>query len=372
MNRRSIALLAAVITFSVGVFIARSSLVNWFETSDPPVIKEIQLSNYRLSGPYAFENLSVFLIRGANAPKARVYTPLQAAMKRGFVIVHETSNVNELAIENLAPSEEVFVQAGQIVKGGKQDRVLSVDLILPAQSGMVPISAFCVEQSRWNARGSESGDHFTLTEMAAPFSLRRVIKEVATQTGVWDEVNTAHESIAAGVAGQVRSVDSPTSLPLALESDAVQDSTERYVKSLSGLTQRWNDVIGFAFTVNGEMKGADVYSSNVMFAQFWPRLLKAAAVEAVASRGMDWGEDELRIETVGSFLTDAELGEEMAVPAPQSDWIDADPGLAVPSKVNSRTQSVKRVTENSLFFESRDNAYDGAWIHRSYLSRISD
>jgi len=71
--------------------------------------------------------------------------PLQEAMERKAVIVHETSEVNELSIENVSQSEEVLVQAGDIVKGGRQDRVLAVDLIMPAGSGKMPIAAFCVE-----------------------------------------------------------------------------------------------------------------------------------------------------------------------------------------------------------------------------------
>jgi len=63
-------------------------------------------------------------------------------MERKAVIVHETSEVNELSIENVSQTEEVLVQAGDIVKGGDQDRVLAVDLIMPARSGKVPIAAF--------------------------------------------------------------------------------------------------------------------------------------------------------------------------------------------------------------------------------------
>ena len=79
---------------------------------------------------------------------------LQEAMVQRKVIVHETSNVNELVIENLS-DEEVYVQAGDIVKGGKQDRVLSDDLVIGPNSGRVPIASFCVEQGRWHRRAGE-------------------------------------------------------------------------------------------------------------------------------------------------------------------------------------------------------------------------
>ncbi|HEX5885066.1 MAG TPA: DUF6569 family protein [Pyrinomonadaceae bacterium] len=351
MNKRTFALLAAVITFTVGVVLARLSLPNLFKTPPPVVIKEVQLNYYRITGPYEFEDLSVFLIHGPDAPGNGIYTPLQDAMDRQIVTVHETNHVNELAIENVSATEDVFVQAGDIVKGGRQDRVLAVDMILPAKSGRVPISAFCVEQSRWSARGGESVDHFTLTEMVANYSLRQVIKDVATQAGVWSEVKSSQEKIGAGVARTVTSEQSPTSLPLALENKAVQETTALYLGKLLPIVHQWNDVIGFAFAVNDELKSADVYASKIMFKQFWPRLLRAAAVEAIATPGIKRAPNALPIELVGASLVNMELGSETL------------------SKVNPRTHSAKRETADGLFFESRDTQYGGAWIHRSYLSR---
>lgn len=353
MNKRTFALLAAVITFTVGVALAKLSFPNLFETSPPRIRKEIQVNNYRLSGPYEFEDLSIFLIHAPDAPLNRIYTPLQDAVDRDIAFVHETGSVNELAIENVSMTEDVFVQAGDIVKGGKQDRVLSIDLILPAGSGRIPISAFCVEQSRWQARGYESTDHFTLTEMVATYSLKQAIKDVATQTGVWSEVQSAQDSIAAGVAGSVRSNESPTSLPLALESKAVQESVAPYVENLLSIVHRQKDVIGFVFAIDDQIKSADVYSSNFMFEWFWPRLLKAAAVEAVATPGMKRAPNVLSIETVGAFLVNSELGEETVT-------------------TNWRTQSVKRESDTGLFFETRDTGHHGAWVHRSYLSRRNE
>ena len=75
----------------------------------------------RVSGPIVHENLAVYLLHGSAADKA-VPVTLQEALAKGSVRVDETGSVNELTVENLG-SEEVFVQAGDIVKGGRQDRV---------------------------------------------------------------------------------------------------------------------------------------------------------------------------------------------------------------------------------------------------------
>src|SRR5262245_25080771 len=86
----------------------------------------------RLSGPHTYENLAVYFVHGASAP-GPVPITLQEAVAKGSVQVIETSRVNELQIENTG-GEPVFVQAGDIVKGGKQDRVLTVSFVLPANS----------------------------------------------------------------------------------------------------------------------------------------------------------------------------------------------------------------------------------------------
>jgi hypothetical protein len=351
MNKRLFALLTAVITFAVGVVIASLSLPKLPRKSTPSVKVEIQLPNYRLSGPFEFENLSMFLVHGSESG-GLTYTTLHDAMKRGIVVVHETGEVNELAIENVSPSEEVFVQAGDIVKGGNQDRVLSVDLIVPAKSGKMPISAFCVEAARWQPRSSESADHFTITEMSANWSLKRAIKGTdAPQTQVWDEVATSQQKMSTKLSADVRSQLSPSSLPLALDSQPVKESVEPYVNHLSSIAERSNDVLGVVFTINNELIGADVYSSNVMFKRLWPRLLKAAAIEAIAERPIKVNHEGVDIETVKAFL------------------MSCEPGAETIDRITERTQVVRREIESSLFFETRDMALGGAWIHRSYLTR---
>src|SRR5882724_6494278 len=109
--------------------------------------------DYRVSGPVTHENLAIYLIRGPSAA-GKVPLTLDEALGKRAVRVHETGNVNELTVENLG-NEDVFIQSGDIVKGGQQDRALTVSLILPPKSGRVPLSAFCVEQGRWAARGKE-------------------------------------------------------------------------------------------------------------------------------------------------------------------------------------------------------------------------
>src|SRR6267143_7308627 len=140
---------------------------------------------YRLEGPFTQGNLTVFLIHGKDRIKGQTFITLQEALVQRKVIVRETRSVNELSIENIS-SEEVYVQSGDIVKGGQQDRMMAVDLILPPRSGKIPIAAFCVENGRWSRRGNEEVTTFnSSSNSVASREVKLAAKARGSQGEVW-------------------------------------------------------------------------------------------------------------------------------------------------------------------------------------------
>jgi hypothetical protein len=353
MNKRTFAIVIAILTFIVGVAIAKLSLPFTRQTPVSRRPQVIQLSNYRLSGPFKHENLTIYLIHGSDQPNTNTrFTPLKDAMERKLAFVYETSDVNELWIENQSNSEELFVQAGDIVKGGQQDRVLAIDLILPAHSGRIPIAAFCVEPGRWRQRGFEQADQFSMSDqMVATRALKLATKSDASQGRVWDEVSAERQRLSAGVAANVSSEVSESSLQLAQEHEEVQKAAEVYVKNLSSIVDDSADAIGFAFVINNELNSAEIYASNAMFRRFWPKLLKTTAIEAVAERSSFQKSESVLVNVTAEFFADGERGVESF------------------RHVSQRTHMMKREGEKTLFFETRDMAQRGAWIHRSYLMK---
>src|SRR5262249_4734246 len=109
---------------------------------------------YKLSTPVTSGNLTVFFIRGKSILRNQNIMTLQEALAQKKVIVKETGDVNNLAVENLSDAL-VFIQSGDILKGGRQDRTMQFDMLLPPHSGLKPLPAFCVEHGRWSRRGSE-------------------------------------------------------------------------------------------------------------------------------------------------------------------------------------------------------------------------
>ncbi len=306
---------------------------------------------YRLEGPFTEGNLLVFLIHGKDKIKGQSFLTLQEALAQRKVVVREKGSVNELSIENVS-SEEVYVQSGDIVKGGQQDRMLAVDLILPPRSGEIRISAFCVENGRWSQRGSEAVTVFNSSaNVVAGRDLKLAAKKAESQSEVWHQVAVAQDKLSANTGTRVNGTASPTSFQLALENKQVQSNADSYVKALTGIIDGKPDVIGYVFAINGKINSADVYASSVLFKKLWPKLLKASAIEAVA---------ELR------------RGEKFEAPRPadvQGFLDDSPKGTEKSKDVSSRVQMVTRDSEETVFFETRDRAKADTWVHRNYIKK---
>lgn len=309
------------------------------------------VSDYRVSAPYTYKNLSIFLIHGSDQSNRKNILTLQEALENKEFAVYETSDVNELAVENLSKENDVFIQSGDIVKGGKQDRVLAVSIIIPARSGRILIQVFCVESGRWEKRGGEDSAGFSSSnDRIVTKDLKLAANGSRSQSEVWKEVDQAQKKLSANVGGSVKSDASQTSLQLSLENKKVRGMIDKYVSNLDQIIEDKPDVIGYAFAINGRINSADVYVSNSLFKKLWLKMLKAAATEAVAELNEKTEFDPVSATEVKSFLTDAERGR------------------AEEQNVAKNTTVIKREDEENVVFAARDEKAK-VIIHRSYLKK---
>lgn len=321
-------------------------------------------TSLRVSDPVRHANLTVYFIHGPSTA-GPVPLTLEEALARGVVRLSETSNVNSLEIENLGDAQ-VFVQAGDVVKGGKQDRTLMVSLLLPPNSGRIPIASFCVEHGRWSPRGAEDAAKFsTSTESVPSREMKLAIQAPiapATTTGgaylaaadetgqrqqkVWDGVAATQQRLASGVGVDVRSAKSASSLQLALENDKLVETRKAYIDALQAAAKD-DDIIGYVFAINGRLNSGDVYSSNALFKKMWPKLLSASAVEAIGHRAEGSGTPP-STKDVLAFLSSADAG-----------------------KVSEKPLSfgVNRVTHASPAAYMFETAKSDGWVHRNYLAK---
>jgi len=271
--------------------------------------------NLAVSGPFTHDNLAIFLLHGEDRVKTGNVLTLDEALKQGKFRVYETQNVNELSIENLSDAE-VFIQAGDIVKGGQQDRTLGYDTLVAAHSGRMRIAAFCVEPGRWGARGDENVRAFSSSESALVGNeLKLAARRDKDQGKVWHNVRRTQTALGGNLQGGVEDHRSRSSLQLTLEHSAVREAAQGALdKLLPCLRPEHHDAIGFAVAINGKPASADVYPNADLFRRLWKRQLQASIIEALARKGEGTRTESVTSNEIASFLTRTQEGQAKSFP----------------------------------------------------------
>lgn len=310
------------------------------------------VSDYgKVSGPYTAGNLSVFFIQGEASSMPGGLLTLAEALELGKIEVIETGSVGELAARNLG-DEPIFIQAGDIVKGGRQDRTLQYDLILEPGEEAVPLKSFCVEQGRWSARSGEQADRFAVSlSTLSSKDLKLAAKLRSSQTEVWEQVAEMQSDLSQSLGAPVADDMSPTSLQLALENDALQQDIAEGVAEFTADMKRLRDVVGFAFAVNGEINSADIYGSSDLFAKMWPKLIKAALTEAVSNDDGSGSHREITSEEIAVWLSSADSGE------------------ATIQRLEDRMQLKVIESGNDVVFDFGSTVGSGGLIHKNVIHK---
>jgi hypothetical protein len=312
--------------------------------------KVLAAGAYRYSGPYARGNLTVYLIHGQPTLADKSFLTLQEALEQKKIVVHETGAVNSLNIENVS-TEEVFIQSGDVVKGGQQDRTFPYDFVVPARSGQLPLTAFCVEQNRWGQRGEESKEEFSSSSVGLATRKLKAAALALSQEDVWTNVAAVKQQLSDNLGQPVDSSESQSSYQLAVENRTLKDALKPYIDALSPAPTGKKDVLGVVVLVNGKVSSADVYASPRLFSQLWPKLVDWTAVEAFAElkRGQRFSTESL--DEVKKLLRSAEQGT---------------------AKLEGVTRTVyvyAQESDKQTLFDTCDRRCDNLVLHRSVLTR---
>ncbi len=305
-----------------------------------------------VSGPYSHANLAIFLFHGADEIGGGGYASLTEAFEKKHVLVHETGTVGQLEVENLSEKFDIFIQAGDVLKGGRQDRTIAIDFIIPARSRRIPIPAFCVEMGRWHKRGFEDTAKFSSsTHSIHAKSIRLAAKRTLDQNAVWQSVSESQEELGSALKKSVHAAASPTSYQLSVEDSALEKKKREYDKKLRSIAENRPDAIGYAFYVNGERNSADIYGSTQLFHKLWKKLLDVAILEAISGQnGNVTLPDKANLE---AWLKEA-------ANAQPSDKKDAAP----------RTRLETKSYPGGVVFETFDEAVgDQAILHTNVISK---
>jgi hypothetical protein len=313
---------------------------------------------YKVLEPIRHGNLTVFPVVAAKSYPTGEFMTLDEGLRSGDVVVTEAGNVQGLIRGHSTPQvrhdgaevnrlvlvnnskRPLLLLAGEVVSGGKQDRVIGKDRIVPAESDPVDLSVFCVEPGRWVA----TSEHFGASESVygkntggpihgnAPMammvqpSVRAKAMADKDQTQVWAEVRkqqAAMETVeVTAAAPQVATEIAQTSSYAKVnENEEVKKQVDAVAKPIEQNYQslirqlRDRNAVGVVVAVNGRIIWADMFASTDLLEKYWPKLVRSYASEAVVTRAK---EVEVGVSQAQAFLADMEGRRET---------IESEPGI---------------------------------------------
>jgi len=209
------------------------------------------------------------------------------------------------------------------VTGGKQDRVVGQDRIVPAQSEPVDLSVFCMEAGRWAERSTVFSG--MSGQMASPSVRKQAMKE-KDQQQVWAEVARANEAVVE-VVGTAPMIETTSSYVAGMGDKAMVRKLDEVAapvaRSYENVLKQLRDrkAVGVVVAVNGEIVWADLFASRELLEKYWPKLVRSYAAEAFVGKGagrapaekeaqqflVDWGGRREVVETDPGVYQHAEV-----------------------------------------------------------------
>ena len=278
-------------------------------------------ADWHIGQSVTYQTLTVFPVLSAQDANTDAFQTLDAALASGEAIVTEQGDairrsrngdaqpvpyvssgaqVNQLVLINRG-KRPLLLLAGEVVSGGKQDRIIAKDRIIPIGAKPLPLDVFCVEHSRWtngDAKFSAARTmvHPTVREKAAIDSdqtqvwaaVRGDVAAAMAEREVSSNIEVTPPPISSEQLSRLMASAAPTEGYRSIyQSAAVGPSVEnfaqevqkRFERATSGL--KGERVVGVIVAYGGEVAWSDIFASSELFDAYWPKLLRSYAVEAL-------------------------------------------------------------------------------------------
>src|ERR1700719_2221990 len=193
-------LLSALAGALLGISAVGSAAFVWAGSGSPGPEPKPE-SDCRLLDPITYENISIFPVVSSVAQDTSAFVTLDEGLSNGDVVVREQgsdgmarsrgtalpqyntdASVNQLVLINRG-KRPVLLLAGELVGGGKQDRIIAKDRIIAPGTDPLPLDVFCVEHGRWS-----SGLQFSAAKTMVHPSVREQAAVNQSQSDVWESV----------------------------------------------------------------------------------------------------------------------------------------------------------------------------------------
>lgn len=228
------------------------------------------IRNVEVGTPYSHRGLTVYPLRMHAATGTPDIRPLDEALRHGWITILEktSAEVGEVQVRNHS-QHRILLLAGEILVGGRQNRIVRDDVLLPPYSAYVGIPVYCVEKDRWTPAASIK---FESSRSLAGASIRKGAAAGAPQDAIWREVEEQSAKMR---------VESPTrDYQRIYDESSVRRNLDDYARGLSRVCAR--DTVGAVAGAGGDILGADLFSDPGLFAYLWDKILRSYAVDYVS------------------------------------------------------------------------------------------
>jgi hypothetical protein len=301
-------------------------------------------------------NLTIFPVVADHSHNTSGFLTLDEGLRSGDVVVTESGQVQPLMRRRFYPANRdgaqvnrlvlvnnskrpLILLAGEIVTGGKQDRVIGKDRIVPAESDPIDLSVFCVEPGRWVATSQVFGGH--VYSMAAPKVRARAMGD-KDQQKVWSEVRASRgameQMVVSAAPAAAADIGQTSSYARVMDNKEVQRQVDSVAapmeRSYSSLIHQLKDrqAVGVVVAVNGQLVWSDLFASPELLEKYWPKLVRSYAAEAISSRGKRGEIDE---QSAQAFLERMDGTREM---------VESEPGVYRHSEISGHGYKVFALT----------------------------
>lgn len=274
----------------------------------------------RASGTSPAETPFITLDEGIKSGEVEV---TEAGNLRGLVRPRRTQNdhffaqqqdsvrgdqVNTLVLVNHS-AKPLLLLAGEIVTGGKQDRVIAKDRIVPPDADPIDLSVFCIEPGRWTGASDNFGasNQSSAESFMVQPSVRVNAMAKKDQQEVWSSVHGSISQMAAvaaapasvGTANEMVTVSgaaiggtlNTSSYAQAMNNDAIKarvdeaaaPANEDRAKVIEKL--RKEHAVGVVVAVHGKLIWADLFANTDLLSRYWTKLVRSYAAESVTETG---------------------------------------------------------------------------------------
>jgi len=236
--------------------------------------------------PETKSNLTIFPLYLKKTEDVGEFIALEDAIEKGLVEVSEVSeggSVNTVTVKNKS-SRPVYGLAGTVIIGGKQDRILTKDVVvLPEKT--VKVKVCCVEQGRWSPRrrmySSSNLSRGLSFCRAAPTKSEAALKMIVQRYGA----ETAQQQVWKRVAESCSRQRAAS--PTGTYNELIKKTEETVVKYLHTFRQAFGEddrICGFLVFINGRPDSCDLFVSPKILALFKESLMRGYVLDALNAK----------------------------------------------------------------------------------------